>query len=192
MRHLMLSLFIIIGIGTASAQSLLDSFSQRLSSMGCYQAKFVVEVDDQKIGGEYIVDGANFYVTADGVELYVADGVKYEVNSSKREVVVDSAASLGSDLLSNPAQSFDSLKSQFDVSDSVVEGVKMVKMTSKEGGGESIDIYADGSGELPRRIVYNFANGSITILLTSIKPYVGTLPLFEQSRYAEYEVIDMR
>ena len=192
MRSIILSLFIIIGIGVASAQSLLDSFSQRLASMGRYQAKFAVVVDGQTIGGEYIVEGSNFYITSDGVELYVADGVKYEVNSNKREVIVDSTASLGSDLLSNPAQSFESLKSQFNVSDSIASGVKMVKLTPKEGSGESIDIYADGSGELPRRIVYNFANGSITILLTSIKPYVGTLPLFEQARYAEYEVIDMR
>ena len=192
MRSLILNLFIIIGISTASAQSLLDSFSQRLAAMGCYKAKFAIVVDGQTVGGEYIVDGSNFYVAAEGVELYVADGVKYEVNSAKREVVVDSAASLGSDLLSNPAHCFDNLKSQFSAADSVEAGVKMVKLTPKEGGGESINIYADSRGELPGRIVYNFDNGSITILFASIAPYSAALPVFEQTRYAEYEVIDMR
>ena len=192
MRSLILSLFIIIGISAASAQSLLDSFSQNLAAMGCYKAKFAIVVDGQTVGGQYIVDGSNFYVAAEGVELYVADGVKYEVNSAKREVVVDSAASLGGDLLSNPAHCFDNLKLQFNATDSVEAGVKMVKLTPKEGSGESINIYADSRGELPGRIVYNFDNGSITILFASIAPYSAALPVFEQTRYAEYEVIDMR
>ena len=193
MRRLSISLFIIIGIATASAESLLDGISARLAAMGCYKATFTIAVDGTNITGHYIVEGQNFYVATEGVELYVADGVQYQVDATKREVVVDSVSTLGSDILSNPAQSFETLKQQYNTIDGTQAGGRSVRLTPKQGGGDIIDIYADSTGALPHRIVYSFSNGgSVTILLSAIEPYSGALPRFEQGRYAEYEVIDMR
>ena len=193
MRRIVVALFIIIGIATASAETLLDGISARLAALGAYKATFTVAVDGVNISGYYIVEGQNFYVSTEGMELYVADGVQYQVDGSKREVVVDSVTTLGSDILSNPAHSFELLKQQYNAMDGAQGAVRSVRLTPKQGSGETIDIYADSANGLPHRIVYSFSNGgSLTILLTAIEPYSGTLPRFEQTRYAEYEVIDMR
>ena len=98
MRRLTLTLFIIIASwSVAAAQSLLDTFEKNLAQMRVYRAQFTVEIDGYQTSGSYIVEGDNFYATMAGVEIYVAQGLKHEVNAEAREVVIDSAASLGTE-----------------------------------------------------------------------------------------------
>ena len=104
MRKLVLTLFIILGSFSASATSLLETIERSFAALGDYRVTFTVTMDNMVTEGSYAVSGNDFYITLYGAEYYVADGVKYEVNAERKEIVVDSAESLGGDLLSNPAQ----------------------------------------------------------------------------------------
>lgn len=192
MRRVLSALFIIIGIGSASAESLLDTFEQSLAQMGQYSVKFTVTMDQYSSSGSYIVSGSDFYAAVDGVEYYVAGGVKHEVNSSTKEVTIDSAESLGSDIISNPAKGFAALARDFDAAPTTVEGCKAVRLTPKQGGAESIVVVADSSGKLPQRIVYYYDTAAMVVTLQQVSKYSGKLPAFDPSKYADFELVDMR
>ena len=192
MRFVTLTIFILLSALTASAQSLLDTFESSLKSLGLYRVEFDVSLDgDYTLKGEYIVDKQNFYVKLGGVELYVTDGVKYEVVAQRGEVVIDSADSLGSDLLSNPAGAFVRLKEQYSISPSSVGGRAAVNLKSKEGEDSAV-VVADSSGVLPGRIEYSHSGSVVSITFSSIASYKDSLPTFDRSKYAAYEVVDMR
>lgn len=192
MRRLTLTLFIIIASwSVAAAQSLLDTFEKNLAQLGLYRAQFTVEIDGYQTSGSYIVEGDNFYATMAGVEIYVAQGLKHEVNAEAREVVIDSAASLGNDILSNPANGFKLLKEQYNLTPTTVDGAPALKLSQKEGS-QTILVVADKGGALPKRIVYSDGGAELTITFTSIAATNSPLPLFDASRYVDYEVVDMR
>ena len=117
MRKLVLTLFIILGSFSASATSLLETIERSFAALGDYRVTFTVTMDNMVTEGSYAVSGNDFYITLYGAEYYVADGVKYEVNAERKEIVVDSAESLGGDLLSNPAQGFSTLARDFNQTD---------------------------------------------------------------------------
>ncbi|MBQ9138516.1 MAG: hypothetical protein IJX65_07775 [Alistipes sp.] len=197
MRKIVLTLFIIIGTLSASAQSLLDTLSESLAAMGRYEARVQIAIDDYSLAGGYIVEGTDFYAYMDGVELYVADGVKYEVNSRKGEVTIDTAQSLGSDIVSNPAQGFALLKEQFVAKATTVSGAAAVELTpkaeySEQYGGQSVTVVADSSGKLPAQVIYREGSSSLTVRFLSVAPYQRPLPRFDSEKYAQYELLDMR
>ena len=179
---------------TPDGGSLLGAFDAKLKELGCYRVKFEVKADGYTAAGEYVVSGSDFYVASDGVEVYVESGVKYQVNSLNREVVIDSATTLGSDILSNPAQGFSSLTESFSATEIVENGCRAVLLTPKEGAmvSETITIEADNSGELPSRIVYAADGGSIIIEVKSVEHCSAGLPRFDIGKYAGYESVDMR
>lgn len=177
-----------------SAQTLLDTFIYNIKQLGTYTVEFKVELDKYTASGYYVVQDNNFYASVDGVEYYLVDGVKYEVNPKRGEVVVDSAESMGSDLLSNPAQGFAFLAAHYNAADTIEAGAKAVRLTPKQGGaaGESIVIKAQPLGRLPESITYNYDAATMTINLLKIASWQGELPRFDMAKYAQYELIDMR
>lgn len=192
MRRLVFALFMLLCSFSASAESLLDSFEKSLTALGAYKVCFTVNLDNSyTLAGEYVVEGANFYVRLGNTELYVTDGVKYDVATDRREVVVDSAQSLGSDILSNPASAFARLKEQYNVSQSVVDGRATARLESKDGA-ESAVVVADSSGKLPESIVYSQSESFVKITFTSIAASRESVPRFDRSKYAQYELVDMR
>ena len=191
MRKLILTLFIIIGSFAASAQSLLETFERSLESLKTYRVEFEVMVESYSTRGEYVVSGSDFYTKVDGTEYYVAGGVKYEVNNRTKEITIDSAESLGSDLLSNPARGFSVLARDFNSTPATIDGRAAIELTSKQGGEESIVIVADSSGRLPQIICYSYASSSMVIALHNITS-CDSLPLFSTTNYVDYELVDMR
>lgn len=192
MRRLVFTLFMLICSFSASAESLLDTFEKSLTALGAYKVCFTVNLDNSyTLAGEYVVEGANFYVRLGNTELYVTDGVKYDVANDRREVVVDSAQSLGGDILSNPASAFARLKEQYNVSQSVVDGRATARLESKDGA-QSAVVVADSSGKLPESIVYSQSESFVKITFTSIAASSESVPRFDRSKYAQYELVDMR
>ena len=192
MKRVLSALFIIIGIHSASATSLLATFEQTLAAMGRYCVEFTVTLDQYTTSGRYIVSGNDFYAAVAGVEYYVAGGVKHEVNSQTKEIIVDSAESLGSDIISNPAQGFSALVRDFDAADTAISGHKAVILTPKQGGADSVVVVADQSGKLPQRIVYCYDTAKMVIELRKVERYATELPTFDSSKYADFELVDMR
>ena len=192
MKRVLAALFIIIGIKAASAATLLDTFEQTLTAMGRYCVEFTVTMDQYSTSGRYVVSGNDFYAAVEGVEYYVAGGVKHEVNSQTKEIIVDSADSLGSDIISNPAQGFAALARDFDVVDTTVAGRKAVTLTPKQGGADSIVVVADQSGTLPQRIVYCYDTAQMVVELSRVERFAAELPTFDRSKYVDFELVDMR
>ena len=192
MKRLILTLFIIIGTFSASAESLLEKFERSLAALGSYRVDFTVTLGDATTEGSYAVSGNDFYITLYGAEYYVADGVKYEVNSSRREVIVDSAESLGSDLLSNPAQGFSILACDYEQTNITIDARAAVKLTARNGDSGRIVAVADKSGNLPQMIVYAYDDTRMTIVLDSISTLADGIPRFDRTKYADFELIDMR
>ena len=118
--------------------------------------------------------------------------MKYEVNSSRREVIVDSAESLGSDLLSNPAQGFSILARDYEQTNITIDARAAVKLTARNGDSGRIVAVADKSGNLPQMIVYAYDDTRMTIVLDSISTLADGIPRFDRTKYADFELIDMR
>lgn len=175
-----------------SAQPLLESVQKNLAALGRYSVTFEATMEGYATKGEYVVDGNNFYVSLEGVELYVADGVKYEVNVAGKEVVVDSVQSLGSDLLSNPAHFFANLAEQYNSTAYQQQGLPYIKLTPKQGGGEQITIAVDRLTKLPKTISYAMGEQSLVISLLNIVTAKEPLPQFDSDKYVGYEIVDMR
>ena len=192
MRKLVLTLFIILGSFSASATSLLETIERSFAALGDYRGTFTVTMDNMVTEGSYAVSGNDFYITLYGAEYYVADGVKYEVNAERKEIVVDSAESLGDDLLSNPAQGFSTLARDFNQTDITIDTRKAVRLSAREGGVGDILVVADKDGKLPQMIVYIYDNARMTIVLDSIKTLAGGIPRFDRANYPDFELIDMR
>lgn len=192
MRKLVLTLFIILGSFSASAASLLETIERSFAALGNYRVTFTVTMDNMVTEGSYAVSGKDFYITLYGAEYYVSGGVKYEVNAERKEIVVDSADSLGNDLLSNPAQGFTTLARDFNQTDITIDTRKAVRLSARNGGVGDILVVADKDGKLPQMIVYIYDNARMTIVLDSIEPIAGGIPRFDRTNYPDFELIDMR
>lgn len=192
MRRVILTLFIIVGCFSASAESLLSCFERSLAALGDYRVAFTVTMGDMVTEGNYAVSGNDFYITLYGAEYYVADGVKYEINSERKEIVVDSAQSLGGDLLSNPAQAFSILARDFEQREVSIDSRRAVRLSERNGGAGDMLVVADKNGTLPQMIVYIYGEERMTIVLDSIESLAAGIPRFDRSKYADFEVIDMR
>ncbi len=192
MRRVILTLFIIVGCFSASAESLLSCFERSLAALGDYRVAFTVTMGDMVTEGNYAVSGNDFYITLYGAEYYVADGVKYEINGERKEIVIDSAQSLGGDLLSNPAQAFSILARDFEQREVSIDSRRAVRLSERNGGAGDMLVVADKNGTLPQMIVYIYGEERMTIVLDSIESLATGIPRFDRSKYADFEVIDMR
>ena len=192
MKRVIFTLFILVGCFSASAESLLGCFERSLAALGDYRVAFTVTMGDMVTEGNYAVSGNDFYITLYGAEYYVADGVKYEINSERKEIVVDTAQSLGGDLLSNPAQAFSILARDFEQNEVTIDSRRAVRLSERNGGAGDILVVADKNGTLPQMIVYIYGEERMTIVLDSIESLAAGIPRFDRSKYADLEVIDMR
>lgn len=192
MRRLILTLFIIIGTFSASAEGLIEHFENSLKGLGDYRVTFTATMGDMVTSGNYAVSGSDFYIVIAGVEYYVAQGVKHEVNSERKEIVVDSAESMGGDLLSNPAKGFSILARDFEQRDITIDSRKAVRLNPRSGEGGEILVVANKSGNLPQMIVYIYDDSRMIITLDAIESLTSGIPRFDRSKYPDYEVIDMR
>lgn len=189
MKRVVLTLFIIIAsLYSASAISLLDTIERTLAQMGAYSVELTVSVDSNSMKYYYIIDGENCYVQSQGFELFVADGLAYEVNSDKREVVLNSADFYTKDdVLLNPTRLCTYLKQNYTATD-CEQGLRLTPVQ----GTHSILLQPDNSGKLPYKIIYSESGAEITVQFSSIEPYNEPLPRFDMGKYAEYELVDMR
>lgn len=192
MRRLILTLFIIIGTFSASAEGLIEHFENSLKGLGDYSVTFTATMGDMVTSGNYAVSGSDFYIVIAGVEYYVAQGVKHEVNSERKEIVVDSAESMGGDLLSNPAKGFSILARDFEQRDVTIDSRKAVRLSPRSGEGGEILVVANKGGNLPQMIVYIYDDSRMIITLDAIETLTSGIPRFDRSKYPDFELIDMR
>lgn len=177
-----------------AGERLLRAMESELLALGCYEVKFGIETDGYSAAGRYVVAGKDFYLSAEGVEVYVTGGVKYEVNVAKREITIDGIESLGSDIVSNPTRGFTTLLKDYRAEETLVDGCRAVRLVPREAAlsSESIVVVADTAARMPSKIVYASSEGAITVRLKSVGAWRDPLPRFEREKYPDYELIDFR
>ena len=109
--------------------------------MKAYTVTFAVEGDDFAAEGSYAVEGDRYYMRVGDAEAY-SDGVsKWEVDPSKREVVVDVVDTQSRSLLGNPTRAFDFLDDAFrsELLPSGRRGAPSAAHAGRQGGGDEFD-----------------------------------------------------
>ena len=193
MRKLVLTLFIIMGTLSARAQSLLETLNASLAAMGDYQVEVSVAMGDTTTEGSYAVSDQNFYMRLFSTDYYHIDGVMYEVNTERKEIVVDYYRWIdGNEIVSNPANIFNVLARDYNQTEVTVDGRKTVKLVARNGNGDSIIVIADHSGKLPSQIIYLNEQLPMVVTLKSIKRVDSTISTFDKEKYPGFELIDMR
>ena len=152
-----------------------------------------VEGDDFAAEGSYAVEGDRYYMRVGDAEAY-SDGVsKWEVDPSKREVVVDVVDTQSRSLLGNPTRAFDFLDDAFRSELLPSEGeVRRLRLTPVDKGAAmssiTVDVAADGS---PRAVIYDLDGERMRIEIRRIEPS-AEVRRFDAADYAGYELIDFR
>ncbi len=173
---------------------ILKNIERNLAALGTYRAEFEMTAGEYTVRGEYCVSGDDFYMKADGTEVYASDGVRREVNAPKREIVVDGIDTAARDIVSNPARGFSLLLEDFDSATVEQGGRTCVVLSPKSSSSmrETIVVIVDGRGEYPSEIVYGSEAGSVAVKLLSVARMSGDIPRFDAARYDGYETVDFR
>ena len=180
---------------TAGAgEEFLRQMESAMSALGNYEVRFGVASEGYSASGRYVVCGKDFYLSTEDVELYVADGVKYEVNSTKREITVDGIESLGSDIVSNPTRGLTSLLKDFTAELVTHDARRAVRLTPRgeSGASERILVVENPATRMPSEIRYISGDGSVAVLLKSVAAWREPLPRFDRAKYADYELVELR
>ena len=126
-------------------------------------------------------------------DYYHIDGVMYEVNTERKEIVVDYYRWIdGNEIISNPANIFNVLARDYNQTESTVDGRKTVKLDARNGNGDSIIVIADGGGKLPSQILYLNSQMPMVVTLKAIKRSTSSVATFDKEKYPGFELIDMR
>lgn len=183
-----------VAMADEASVRILKNIERNLAALGTYRAEFEMTAGDYTVTGEYCVSGGDFYMKAADTEVYASDGVRREVNATKREIVVDGIDVAARDIVSNPARGFSLLLEDFDSSTVAEGGRTCVVLVPKSSSAirDTIKVYADADGGVPTEIVYGTYGGSVTVRLLSVKPMSGGIPRFDAARYEGYETVDFR
>ena len=168
----------------------LQRLSRHYASLGNYSLNFALNVAGVEQKGELRVDGNNMYMSLADTEVFVVDSVRYEVQKSKKEIVVDKADLYESELIS-PLQGLSKLSNDFDIVEQLVEGRVQLYLTPKRSG-DAITIVLTVDGEAAERIIYGSGEGAVTLEVERAKKSAGALPKFDIARYNGFEMIDFR
>ena len=177
----------------APARKVAGELAARFRAMKAYTVTFAVEGDDFAAEGSYAVEGDRYYMRVGDAEAY-SDGVsKWEVDPSKREVVVDVVDTQSRSLLGNPTRAFDFLDDAFRSELLPSEGeVRRLRLTPGDKGAAmssiTVDVAADGS---PRAVIYDLDGERMRIEIRRIEPS-AEVRRFDAADYAGYELIDFR
>ncbi len=179
------------------AKELLTRVESELVKLNPYQAKIEILYGGNSIWGSYQVDDDSYYLAVGEQEMYGNCEVRYEIFNDRKEVVVDSAVTqFDGNLLSNPAAVFTMITQNYSAEViSEDEEVVTVALLQNEGGivgGELIELTIWKSALLPKSIEYRYDDGQIVINIYSLGRVTSSIPTYNSSNYADYEVIDFR
>lgn len=177
----------------ARAREAVGELAARFRAMKAYTVTFAVEGADFAAEGSYAVEGDRYYMRVGDAEAYCDGRSKWEVDPSKREVVIDVVDTTSRSLLSNPTRAFDFLDDAFRSELLPSEGgVRRLRLVPTDKGAVmssiTVDVASDGS---PRAVTYDLDGERIRIAIRRIEPS-AEVRRFDAARYAGYELIDFR
>ncbi len=179
------------------SKSILSAIERSLAAMGTYEVEFTISVDDSTGGGVYAVSGNDFYLRADGVEVYTENGVRRQINHAAGEIAVDAVDMAANDFISNPTRGFVALLEAFDATAAEQDGGGYAITLAPRAGDDalsydSIIIYTDAEAKYPERILYVSEAGTVSVRLARPRRTDGEMPRFSAEKYPDFETIDYR
>lgn len=177
------------------AQSLLRRLAASLGAMEPYEVVFEVETERGTVAGRYQVAGDRYYMQVGEAEVYGDGECRYEIDPSRREVVIDRADLSSRNLLNNPTRAFDFVGEEYDftASDAGPGRVEVVLLPRRpKSAVERIRVEMDAASALPSSVTYEVDGDRIRIDILSVRKSERQLPRFEGARYAGFETIDFR
>lgn len=182
-----------VSASTNEATAILRNIQQRFTGAENYRVTFTMSIAGHTTEGVLHVDKYKSYVRNGNNEIYIADGVRREVNTAKREIVVDKMLAMGGDMLGNPARGIDGLLSDFDATLTTYDGQRALRLMAKGGKREEEAAYIVlAEGDRMDCIVFGNGESRVTIKAVSVERNVGAALAFDAARYEGFETMDFR
>lgn len=177
------------------SQAVLQQLTSALKSLGGYSVIFEVQTGKGILPGYYEVNGDNYYMQVNDMEVYGDAQLRYEVNAAKREVVIDRVDISSHNLLNNPTRAFDFIEGEY-ASSLLSEGAgrAVIRLTPRriQSAVGTIDVEVDTARSLPVSVVYEIDGDRVRIDIRSVIAREASPRTFEDVDYAGYERIDFR
>lgn len=174
--------------------ALLKSLEKRIGQMAGYEVEFTLHIEGREIAGNYRVKGDSFYMQLADAEVYSDGKDRFEVDPTKREVVIDPADLSSHNILQNPTRAFTYLEDEYN-HELQSEAAGRATLTLKPKSRSSISqvtLVMDIASSIPQLLRYEADGEALHIRITHFKESNPEIPLFDPSRYPDYELIDFR
>ncbi len=179
--------------GQSGAAESLDRMRQAIKAFGGYTASFTIASGEEQLLGSFAVEGERYRIELADVEVYGEATERYEVNRSRREVTILKTDTQSTDILSNPAHALELIGEEYravQLTETAAETTLSLGIDSSLRN--AVRLAIDKRTNLPRSIVYLADGLELKIEIHAIKSLPSSLPKYDPSRYAEYELIDFR
>lgn len=192
-------LLLLLGVAPLRADErsteLLRRLQQQVERLAGYHIRFTVQVEGREIAGDCQVRGESCYLRLGEAELYADATTRYEVDPTKREVVIDSIDPTSHNLLQNPTRAFLSLAEDFQhETRSEAAGFATLRLTpaSRSVGVSTLELILDTKSALPCSLRYDADGEQLLIVISTFEPSNSPLQRFDAASYPDYELIDFR
>ena len=201
--NILLWVFAVLTVSDLSAQSddksqgthHIEQLAQSVRALGNYAVRFTIVSGDYSSTGEYTVGGEEYHLLFAQYEAFGDAKLRYEVDHSRREVVIDKVLEESYNLLTNPSTAFDSLGEAFSVQSVERNGegvVLLLEPKHKAAQSVVISLTLDVKTHLPKSIIYNPSGESIRIDINNIAKSNTAPKRYQAAAFNGYEMIDFR
>ena len=169
--------------------------SKMVKALGNYAVRFTVTVGEYKASGSYAVGGESYALTLGNIEVYGDVQLRYEVDNSRKEIVIDKVDRSSHNVLSNPLSAFDFIGDEYQaelLSQSADEVVVQLTPRQKSEQGGVMEVTIDARTSLPKSIIYQLSGESIRVDIDHIASVATTPAKFNAAKYHGFEIIDFR
>ena len=87
--------------------------SRAVKALGNYAVRFTVTVGEYKTSGDYVVGDERYTLRMGNIEVYGQEGCRYDVDTSRKEIVIDKVDSASGNILNNPISAFDFIGEEY-------------------------------------------------------------------------------
>lgn len=163
-----------------------------IEAMGRYEVDFLIRADAQELPGKIAVEGEAYAIRMGDAEVFGDASIRYEINHARREVTLMPTEIESDNLLSNPARAFARLTQSAARLEREQEGELVIALTNPDDPLTTIFLTLQATTNLPRKIRYEMDGAGIDVVVRQLVRIEETLPRYDATQYAGYEVIDFR
>lgn len=188
------SLLLCVGAlrGQDRASQALRDMVAAIEAMGRYEVDFLIRTDAQELPGKIAVEGEAYAIRMGDAEVFGDASIRYEINHARREVTLMPTETESDNLLSNPAHAFARLTQSTARLEREQEGELVIALTNPDDPLTTIFLTLQATTNLPRKIRYEMDGAGIDVVVRQLVRIEETLPRYDATQYAGYEVIDFR